>query len=444
MIEYIKKLSVPQIIVGAYTILILVGTLLLALPISSAQRIWTPTLDAFFSSTSAVTVTGVTILDTASYWSYFGKTVLLFLIEIGGLGFMSIWVLFYQNLIGRPNLKSRMVMSESFDLSSSESVMDRVWAILRFALVAQLIGAVLLALYFLPEFGLAKGSYFSVFHSVSAFTNGGLDLFSTSLLDFQTNEFVLIVTMLLIITGGLGFIVWDEILNYRKKKKLSIYTKVILITTGILYVIGTALYWLSERNTLAFANLDTGHQLLNYLMLSVTVRSSGFTNIDFTHLSFSSLILTNFLIFIGASSGSTGGGIKVSTLAVVVMTIVRFFQGRKPTVFNRTISGDTVKRAFFIFTIAIFLVGIGTFALSLTETLPDGIGSEYIVTEVVSALGSVGISMGLTPHLTVPGKFIIIILMLIGRVGILTFLWSIIGEKRESRLNYPEINFLVG
>ena len=420
------------------------GTLLLALPISSEQRIWTPILDSFFASTSAVTVTGVTILETATYWSYFGKTVLLLLIEIGGLGFMSIWVFFHQNIIGRPNLKSRMVMSESFDLDSGDRVVDRVWAILRFALVAQLIGAVLLAFSFLPEYGLVKGSYFSIFHSISAFTNGGLDLFSTSLLDFQTNEYVLIVTMLLIITGGLGFIVWDDILNYHKNKKFSAYTKVALVTTGSLYVIGTVLYWLSERHTPAFAELDIGHQLLNYLMLSVTVRSSGFTNIDFTHLTFSSLILTNFLIFIGASSGSTGGGIKVTTLAVIIITIVRFFQGRKPTVFNRTISGDTVKRAFFIFTIAIFLVGIGTFALSLTETLPDGIGSEYIVMEVVSALGSVGISMGLTPHLTIPGKFIIIILMLIGRVGILTFLWSIIGEKRESRINYPEINFLIG
>lgn len=215
--------------------------------------------------------------------------------------------------------------------------------------------------------------------------------------------------MLLIITGGLGFIVWDDILNYHKNKKFSAYTKVALVTTGSLYVIGTVLYWLSERHTPAFSELGIGHQLLNYLILAVIVRSCGFTNIYFTHLTFSSLILTNFLIFIGASSGSTGGGIKVTTLAVIIITIVHFFQGRKPTVFNRTISGDTVKRAFLIFTIAIFLVGIGTLALSLTEALPDGIGSEYIVMEVVSVLGSVAIPMGLTPHLTIPGKFIIII-----------------------------------
>ena len=173
MTNFIKKLSVPQIIVGAYASLILIGAILLSLPIASAQGIWTPFFDAFFSSTSAVTVTGVTILETATYWSYFGKTTLLLLIEIGGLGFMSIWILFYLNLIGSPDLKTRMVMSESFDLSSSENVLDRVWTILKFSLVVQAIGTVFLAFSFIPEYGWLEGSYFSVFHSVSAFTNGG-------------------------------------------------------------------------------------------------------------------------------------------------------------------------------------------------------------------------------------------------------------------------------
>ena len=439
--DFIKKLSVPQIIVGAYTTLILI---LLALPISTAQRIWTPFFEAFFSSTSAVTVTGVTLFETATYWSYFGKTVLLLLIEIGGLGFMSIWILFYQNLVGAPNLKSRMVMSESFDLSTSENVLDRVWYILKFALLVQGIGLLLLSFAFVPEHGLIKGFYYSLFHSISAFTNGGLDLFTNSLVDFQTNPYVLIVMMLLVITGGLGFIVWGELLDYPKKRKLSIYTKIVLITTTSLFAIGTVLFWLSERQTGTFDHLSSGEQFLNYLMLSVTVRSSGFTNIDFTHLSHSSLMLSLVLIFIGASSGSTGGGIKVSTFAVVLITIVRFFQGRKPTVFNRTLADKTLQRSFIVFAVGIFFAILGTFALSLTETLYNNLGFEFIVTEVISALGAVGISLGMTPHLTIPGKFIIIILMLIGRVGILTFLWSILGEKRESRINYPEIDLLVG
>ena len=164
-------MSVPQIIVGAYASLIVIGAILLSLPISTTQRIWTPFFDAFFSSTSAVTVTGVTIFETATYWSYFGQIVLLFLIEIGGLGFMSIWILFYQNLIGQPDLKSRMVMSKSFDLDSSENVLDRVWYILKFALFVQGIGSLLLSFSFIPEYGFTKGFYYSIFHSISAFTN---------------------------------------------------------------------------------------------------------------------------------------------------------------------------------------------------------------------------------------------------------------------------------
>ncbi len=444
MNKFIKKLSVPQIIVGAYASLILIGTILLALPMSSVQRIWTPFFDAFFSSTSAVTVTGVTIFETATYWSYFGKTVLLLLIEIGGLGFMSIWFLFYQNLIGSPNLKSRMVMTESFELSSSENVLDQVWTILGFSLIAQAIGALLLAFAFIPDYGFFEGLYFSVFHSVSAFTNGGLDLFTNSLINFQTDPYVLIVMMLLIVVGGLGFIVWIDLLNYRQTKKLSVYTKIVLITTASLWVFGTLFFWLSERKTGTFDHLSYGEQFLNYLLLSVTVRSSGFTNIDFTHLSPSSLILAQCLIFIGASSGSTGGGIKVSTFAVLLITIIRFFQGKKSIVFNRTLTTKTVQRAFFIFTVGVFFITAGTFALSLTENLQEGLGIEYLFTEVVSALGAVGLSMGLTPHLSIAGQVIIIILMLIGRVGVLTFLWSIIGDKRESRINYPEINLLVG
>lgn len=428
----------------ACTVLILVGTLILTLPISSASHEWTSFLDAFFSSTSAVTVTGVTILDTSTYWSLFGKTILMLLIEVGGLGFMSIWVIMLNTLGNQPNLKQRMVMTESFDLQTGESVSKRVWYIIRFSLIAQLIGAFLLGVAFIPEYGFFKGIYYSVFHSASAFTNGGLDLFSNSLHDFQTHSYVLIVMMLLIMTGGLGFIVWGELLRYRKTKKMSIYTKVVLITTGILWILGALLFWLSERGTGTFSDLSVFDQILNYLMLSVTTRSSGFSNVSFTHLSMSSIILTNILIFIGASSGSTGGGIKVSTLGVIFIVIKRTFQGQQAVVFGRTLSRETVQRAFLIFVVAIFFAGAGTFALSITETLPDLIGFEYILTEAVSALGAVGLSLGLTPHLTVPGKFIIILLMLIGRVGVLTFIWSIVGEKRQARINYPETDLLVG
>lgn len=444
MSKLFENFSIAQILIVLYSLGILVGTGLLMLPIASASGHWTSLFDAFFTSTSAITVTGVTILNTSTYWSYFGKTVLLFLMEIGGLGIMTFWVILYQTIGGQPNLKQRLVISESLSLTAGESPLTRVWEIIKFAFVVQIIGAILLAFSFLPEYGWLKGAYFSIFHSVSAFTNGGMDLFSDSLADFHTNPYVLAVMMLLIITGGLGFIVWDDLLHYPKRKKLRVYTKVVLLTTSILWVLGAVLYWLAERNTPTFSHLSIFDQFFNYLLLSVTARSSGFTNVDFAHLSTGSILLTNVLIFIGASSGSTGGGIKVSTLAILFIVVVRSFQGRKPVIFNRAIALSTIKRAFIIFTLGILLLVSGSFALSLTEQLPEGIGMGYIVTEVVSALGSVGISIGITPYLSVAGKWIIIVLMLIGRVGVMTFLWSLVGEKREERINYPEKDFLVG
>lgn len=444
MTNYLKKLSIPQIIVMTYIIFIALGTFLLALPISSAAGIWTPFIDALFSSTSAVSVTGVTIFETLTYWNYFGKTVLMVLIEIGGLGFMTIWALLYHSIIGKPNLKQRMTVSESLNLTPTKGVVQHILHIIRIALIIQLVGMILLSFPFVEEYGLFEGLYYALFHSVSAFTNGGLDLFPNSLVHFQENPYVLIVIMLLIMSGGLGFIVWDDLLQYRKTKKLRIYTKIVLITTSVLWILGMVLYWLAERNTSIFDHLSFGDQLLNYLFLSVTMRSSGFSNVNISTLSMSSFLLSNILIFIGASSGSTGGGIKISTLAVIFIVIVRSFQGKKPIVFNRKIADSTVRQAFLIFTVAVLIVGIGTFTLSLTETLPTGFGMAHIFTEVVSALGAVGISLGLTPYLSVSGKLIIIVLMLVGRVGVMTFLWSLVGEKRESRINYPETDIIIG
>lgn len=444
MIKYINKLSAPQIIVITYALFIGLGTLLLALPISSASGEWTPLIDAFFTSTSAVSVTGVTIYNTLTYWNYFGKTVLMLLIEIGGLGFMTIWVLLYSSIIGKPNLKQRMTVSQSLSLGPSGSILQFVWRILRMALIIQLIGTVLLSFPFIGELGILEGLFYALFHSISAFTNGGLDLFSNSLINFQENTYVLIVMMLLIMAGGLGFIVWDDLLNYYKNRKLKIYTKIVLITTVSLWIIGMVLFWIAEHDNGTFDHLNTGQKLINYLFMSVTVRSSGLANVNFASLSTSSILLTNILIFIGATSGSTGGGIKVSTFAVILVVIVRFFQGKKPVIFNRNITTTTIRRSYFIFTVAIFAVVLGTFTLSLTENLPATFGITHILTEVVSAIGVVGISLGLTPYLSTIGKLIIILLMLMGRVGIMTFLWSLVGEKRDSRITHPDIDFIVG
>lgn len=445
MENLIKKLSIAQTIVLAYTFLITVGAVLLWLPISSASGDWTPFIDALFTATSATAVTGQVTLSTATHWNYLGKTVIISLIEIGGLGFMTVWMLFYYYIFRhRPNLKQRQLVSESLSLSAGDKVQDKVFRIVRFALFIQLIGAVLLSFVFIPEFGTGEGIYFSIFHSISAFNNAGFDLLGNSLIDYQSNPFVLLVIAALIMSGGLGFIVWEDLIHFRKNRKLRKYTKIVLTATITLWILGTILFWFSERNNGTFSHLPIGEQLVNYFFMSVTPRTAGYANIDYADLSLSSIFLTILLMFIGASSGSTGGGIKVTTLVVIVLVIYRSVNYSRSNIMNRTIAQDTVRRAFFIFSAGLLIAGTASFVLLNTETIPDGFGIEYILIEIFSCLGTVGLTMGLTPSLTVVGKLVLILLMLIGRVGVLTFLWSWTPRKHESGLNYPEMRLLVG
>lgn len=445
MIKKLQQLSIPQYIVLAYALVIAIGGLLLWLPVSAASGNTTAFIDAIFTATSATAVTGQVTLNTAAHWNYFGKTVILILIEIGGLGFMTIWVLLYSNIFKRQtNLKQRKVVAESLSLSSGVSVQSTVLSILRFAFSVQFMGAFLLSFSFIPKYGTAKGLYFSIFHSISAFCNAGFDLLGNSLIDYQNNPFVLLVVAALIMTGGLGFIVWEDLFRFRKKRKLQPYTKIVLISTISLWVVGLILFWISERDNGTFGHLPIGQQFVNYLFLAVTPRTAGFANIDYTHLADGSLFLTIMLMFVGASSGSTGGGIKVTTLAIVLIVIYRSVNHDRFKVFNRAISLKTTQQAFFIFASGLTIGTSATFILLLTETIPPGFGIEYVLFEVFSVLGTVGLSMGLTPSLTVIGKTMLILLMLIGRVGVMTFLWSLAREKQDPRIKYPETDLLVG
>lgn len=445
MSNFLKKLSVAQTIVIAYTFVITCGGLLLWLPISSANGEWTSFIDALFTATSATAVTGQVTLNTAAHWNYFGKTVIITLIEIGGLGFMTLWIVFYFYLFNhRPNLRQRRIVTESLSLNAGDSVQKKVFAIVRFSLTVQLIGATLLGFVFVPEYGVGKGIYYSIFHSISAFCNAGFDLIGNSLIDYQSNPFILLVIASLIMAGGLGFIVWQDLLNYRKVRKLSNYSKIVLTVTASLWILGTLFFWITEHQNGTFSHLSFGDQLVNYFFLAVTPRTAGYVNVDYANLSLASLFLTVVLMFIGASSGSTGGGIKVTTLFVISLVIYRSINYNHSNVLNRTLSKDTIRRAFFIFSSGILIATIATFVLLNTETIPDGFGLEYILIEVFSCIGTVGLTMGLTSSLTIIGKVVLILLMLIGRVGVMTFLWSLTNEKRESGINYPEMNLPVG
>ena len=445
MRAYFKKLSIAQSIMSTYILLILIGGILLTLPFAAENGQVTSFIDALFTATSATAVTGHVTLNTASHWSYFGKTVILLLIEIGGLGFMTIWIFLYYFLMGQnPDLKQRMIVSESLSLTAGENIKSKIWYILRFALIVQLIGAILLAFVFIPEYGNIKGIYFSIFHSISAFCYAGFDLMGNSLVSYQDNPYLLLVITGLIMTGGLGFIVWEDLLNYPKRKTLNNYTKIVLITTISLWILGTIYFWLIERNNGTFEHLSNGKQFVNYFFLSVTPRTAGYVNIDYTSLSTGSLFLTYVLMFIGASSASTGGGIKVSTFAVILIVIYRYINNKRSVIFNREISNETTKQSFFIFTSGIIIATLSTLVLLITETIPSGYGIEFLLMEVFSTIGTVGLTMGMTPLLSTIGKFILMILMLIGRAGVLTFLWSLAGERRESRINYPDMNILIG
>lgn len=444
MLKLLDKMTIPQMLVSAYAALILTGGILLSLPISSANGEWTMFIDALFTATSATAVTGQVTLNTAAHWNYIGKTIIILLIEIGGLGFMTIWVILYNYVGGRPNLKQRQAVSESLSLSGADKLQIKVPSILRLALSIQLIGAILLSFVFIPEHGYGKGIYYSIFHSISAFCNAGFDIMGNSLISYNDNPYMLLVISALIMSGGLGFFVWEDIINFRKTRKVRKYSKIVLTATISLWIIGTIIFGIMESRNGTFDHLPFGKQIANYFFLSVTPRTAGFANIDYASLSFGSIFLTIVFMFIGASSGSTGGGIKVTTLVVMFVVIYRSMNNERYQILNRAISLDTVRRAFFIFGSGIMISVVATFILLNTETIPEGFGIEYILVEVFSCIGTVGLTMGLTPNLTIIGKVILMMLMLIGRVGVLTFLWSFAGKKHESRVNYPEMNILVG
>lgn len=444
MSKLTDNFSIQQIIISAYASLILLGGILLSMPISSADGTWTSFIDALFTATSATAVTGQVTLNTAEHWNYFGKTIIITLIEIGGLGFMTIWVVFYNYLVGRPNLKARQAVSESLSLSGGDKLQVKISSILRIALSIQAIGALLLSFVFIPDFGVIKGIYYSVFHSISAFCNAGFDIIGNSLVSYQDNTYILLVIAGLVMSGGLGFIVWEEILNYRRTRKIRNYSRIILITTISLWAGGTILFGLIEGANGTFDHLPLGERIVNYFFLSVTPRTAGFANIDYANLDQGSIFLTILLMFIGASSGSTGGGIKVTTLIVILVVLYRSLHNDTNHIFKRSISSDTVRRAFFVFGAGIIISTVAAFILLNTETIPGGYGIEYILLEVISCISTVGLTMGLTPNLTTIGKFVLILLMLIGRVGLLTFLWSFAGKKHKSRIKYADMNILVG
>ncbi len=443
-----RPLSPVQLLALGFFVLILLGGSLLTLPIFSRTNEPTPFIDALFTATSAICVTGLTTVSTVEHWNELGQFIIMLMIEIGGLGFMMLPIMFFALLRKKVNLSTRIVLRETLNLEEMSGVMKLMLYILKFAFVVQFIGAVALAFVFVPELGWVKGLWYSLFHAISSFCNAGFDLLGDSLVGYQNNVYLLMVVSVLIIAGGLGFIVWRDILSYRRLRKLTLHSKLALTVTGILLVGGFLLFLLTEQNTVSLVNSDSGFaRLANTFFMSVTARTAGYFSIDYMQMSHAGLIVTMILMYIGGTSGSTAGGLKTTTFAVLMIQIRSIFKGRsKAEVFGRTIRPAAVFRAFTLFFLTLTLCIAVIMILSVTETIPDGHGIEYIAFEVFSAFGTVGLTIGLTPELTEFGKLLIIIVMYIGRVGILTVAFSLMTKARqqEAKYKYPEESVMIG
>jgi trk system potassium uptake protein TrkH len=429
----------------SFLITILLGTFLLMHPESSASGEITPFIDALFTSTSATCVTGLIVYDTGSYFSQVGQIIILMLIQVGGLGVMTISTAFAIILGQNLTISTQKVMQNVVGESNRLNFYSLLKSILSFTFVFEVIGAAILFLQFkdhLPT--VSDAIYHSIFHSVSAFCNAGFALYSDSFVSYQNNSPVVLTIGFLIIFGGLGFAVMNDIrFNFLKKfafGRLTLHSKIVLITTAVLIILGTGVFFLSEfRNTMA--DFRFGDRLLNSWFQSVTCRTAGFNTIDEARLTNGSSLASIVLMFIGASPGSTGGGIKTTTIALLIIAMISSLRGANDiNAFKRRISLKSIKEVVALLAIALLVLGILTFFFMVTENQPF----RELLFESVSAFATVGLSMGITPHLSVLGKIIIIILMYLGRIGPMTLIYATSLHMLKVRVRYNEENVSIG
>ncbi|QAT41706.1 Trk family potassium uptake protein [Clostridium sp. JN-9] len=439
------KLQPVQILAIGFALVILTGAILLNLPIASQSGKSVPFIDCLFVSTSATCVTGLITVDTGTTWTYFGKTVIMCLIQIGGLGFMSFATLFALLIGKRITLRERLVMQESLNSFTLQGLVKMAKYVLIFTFSVEGAGALLLSTQFIPEFGILKGIYYSIFHAISAFCNAGFDLMGNfkSLTSYYDNGVIILTIGGLIACGGLGFFVWQEIYNYKGLKKLSLHSKLAITTTLILIFGGAILMFLFEYNNPGtMKDMSLKGKLLSSLFASITPRTAGFNSISTADMSPAGRFLTMILMFIGGSPGSTAGGIKTTTAALLVMTVISSIKGKDDTeVFRKRVSKEVVYRALVVSVVGLLLVITVTMILSVTE---KGFSFEYLLYETTSAFGTVGLTLGLTPKLTSIGKILLAFTMYAGRVGPLTLLLAIANRRGKDMIKYPEEKILVG
>ena len=447
MLKNKRHWSSAQVILLGFGALILAGTLLLMLPISSRSGQWTSFTDALFTATSASCVTGLIVQDTATYWSLFGQFVIITLIQIGGMGVVTMAIAIAMASGSKISLSRRQTMQDAISATQVGGIVRMTGFILKSCLIIELAGALAYSFVFIPEFGFIKGLCYSLFHSISAFCNAGFDLMGiktqfSSLTDYTGNGIVNLTTVMLILTGGLGFATWADFSNH--KLKFSAYrlqSKIALAGTVILVAIPFVYFWFLEFSMPQWAGMSATDKFWASVFRAVTPRTAGFNTVDMTLFSEATVMVTILLMLIGGNSGSTAGGMKVSTISVLFTTTMSVFHRQQnPSVFGRRIEDSVIKNAATILMMYITLFMGGSLVISIVEGLP----LLTCMFETASAVATVGLTMGITPQLSTVSHFILIALMYLGRVGGLTIIFATVKGVNNGNAKYPVEKITVG
>lgn len=449
-----KKMTAWQVLALGYLAVIIIGAVLLRLPIATRECESTTFTNALFTSTSATCVTGLIAYDTNTHWTLFGQLVILCLIQLGGLGFMTIVTLIFR-IVGKG---MGLAQSKIFMLSAGEGKRSELRRLFRriigITIAFELFGAALLAVRFCPQFGNLKGSYYAVWHSVSAFCNAGFDLMGgvfggekfVSLTAYATDPLVSLTIAGLIIVGGLGFCVWDDLFLCKGKwKNFRLHTKVVLAMTATLLLFSTLLFLLFERDNPDFLSYSIGEKILVAFFNAVTPRTAGFNTVDYSTMSDAGYLFTLILMFVGGSSGSTAGGVKITTFFVILMGMIAVFRGKRDIELGkRRVHNALLRQALTIFVSCLFIVLTATLIICAVETHNEPATLKAVLFETFSAMGTVGLSMGLTPTLSATSKIILMLLMYAGRVGILTIGLAVAERKDTAEVKKPVDTLLIG
>lgn len=433
-----------QLIIMSFIFMIMLGTLLLMLPISTTNNAGLHPIDALFVATSASCVVGLTVVDLHNDLTIFGTIVMLFLIQIGGLGIMTLATLAVHTLGYRFRLKENIVLKESLNQGGQAGLFELISRMIKYTFAIESFFAIVLAIHFYPEFG-AKCIGYGIFHSVSAFCNAGFDLFGNydSLCKRNDDYFLMTCIGLLIILGGIGFTVMSDVLHKKFWRKYSLHTKIVIVMNAALILFGTLLiFWVEYYNPDTVGNLSIPAQLANACFTSISCRTAGFNTFDLAQAEQITLLTMIILMFIGASPLSTGGGIKSTTFFIILQSMWAVFRGKRElTIFGRQISQDLRDQAYAIFTMGtIWVVLAGIILSAIDEEVHD---LEVVIFETVSGFGTVGMGIGITSEWSMWGKLVLTLTMLVGRVGIMTFMLSLITQKK-SAIKYPKEDIMIG